>query len=477
MPMSSSPARSAAASLPALLTAVCLAALGFGCSEPSPTDPVRAGISAAKGGTGGGGTTTSVTVTAANPSYGDQGTVNLDVQITGSGFDPSAKAQWMVSGDTVPSSKVKVNRTSFVSSTQVVANIDIAQDAEIDLYDIAVLLSTGKKGIGNELFAVTQAQPLGFNGSGAGINDASQIVGTDGSGKAFFWDPINPGVHQTLGTGSAVGIDEAGLTISGRDDGSGMPLVWTRAPGGAWPTAAVHLPAPNGGTARGIGSDPATGVGKYIVGEFTVPTGRKSSYAAPARWSRDLATGTWTLEPLPMLPGSTCCYVVRRVSANGQAAGWGQGVGLVWEDAATQPTVLLPLPGQTTSQVRGIDPTGMYAAGWSHGTTNGSGHPVVWLRDPVTGAWNPNPIDLRNPACTDNGQAENANRDGVIVGSDCGTAFAWRITGTGIQRLVLGGLGPGNKADAVGSVASGTSPYGAGHAQNGDALRGLIAFP
>lgn len=71
MPMSSSPARSPVSSLPALLTALVFATLGFGCSEPSPTDPMRTGISAARGGSGGGGTTTSVTVTAATPSYGD----------------------------------------------------------------------------------------------------------------------------------------------------------------------------------------------------------------------------------------------------------------------------------------------------------------------------------------------------------------------------------------------------------------------
>ncbi len=476
MPMSSSLARSSVSPLPVLLTALCLAALGIGCAEPSPTDPVRTGISAAKGGTGGGGTT-SVTVTAANPSYGDQGTVSLDVQITGSGFDPSAKAQWILSGDTVPSPDIKVNRTTFVSSTQVTANIDIAQNAPIDSYNIAVLLSTGKKGIGNELFAVTQAQPLGFNGSGAGINDASQIVGTDGSGKAFFWDPATPGVHQTLGAGSAVGIDEAGLTISGRDDKSGMPLIWTRAPGGTWPAFPGHLPAQNGGKARGLASDPTTGLAKYIVGEISVPTGRNSFGPAPARWTRDLATGAWKLDTLPTVAGAPVGYVVRRVAINGEAAGWGVGpLGLIWRDATTPPTVMLPLPGHVQSEVRGIDPTGTYAVGWSHGPDNNSGHAVLWRRDPATGDWNPNPIDLRSPACADNGQAENVNRDGIIVGSDCGAA-AWRVTSTGIDRLPLGGLGPNNLAAGVGSVASGTSPYGAGRAQNGDAIRWLIVFP
>lgn len=477
MPTPSRPPRaSARALLPgATATAALLSALALGCSETSPTAPATPGMSAAKGGTGG--TTTSVTVNAANPSYGDQGAVGLNVQITGSGFDGSAQAQWILSGDTLPSPKIKVNKTTFVSSTQVVANIDIDPNATIDLYNIAVVLSTGKKGIGNELFAVTQAQPLGFNGGALGLNDASQIVGA-ASGNAFFWDPANPGGHQTLGPGSAVGIDEAGLTISGQGDGSGMPLVWTRTgPGVAWPTVAGHLPAPNGGIARGLGSDPTTGLAKYIVGEFSVPTGPRSSYAAPARWTRDIATGTWTLEPLQMRPGSTCCYVVRRVSAKGQAAGWGQGLGLVWEDAVTQPTVLLPLPGQTTSQARGIDPTGLYAAGWSHGTAKGSGHPVVWRRDPATRAWNPNPIDLRSPNCADGGQAEAVNPEGIVVGSDCGAPVAWRVTATGIQRLDLGGLGPANKADVVNSVASGSQPFGAGRAKNGDALRWFIVFP
>jgi hypothetical protein len=137
---------------------------------------------------------------------------------------------------------------------------------------------------------------------------------------------------------------------------------------------------------------------------------------------------------------------------------------------------MLPLPGQVQSEVRGIDPTGTYAVGWSHGTENGSGHAVLWLRDPATGDWNPNPIDLRSPTCADNGQAENVNRDGIIVGTDCG-AMVWRVTSTGIDRLPLGGLGPKNLAAGVGSVASGAAPYGAGRAQNGDAIRWLIVFP
>jgi hypothetical protein len=68
-------ARAAALRPLALLTA-----LGLGCADPRPTEPTAAPDFARGGGTG-------PTVTATSPSFGEQGTASLDVQITGSGFD------------------------------------------------------------------------------------------------------------------------------------------------------------------------------------------------------------------------------------------------------------------------------------------------------------------------------------------------------------------------------------------------------
>ena len=75
----------------------------------------------------------SPTVTSATPSYAYQGTVNLAVTINGSGFDRGTKASWYLNGS--PYAKITVNSTSFVSSSQLVANISVASDAEINAYE------------------------------------------------------------------------------------------------------------------------------------------------------------------------------------------------------------------------------------------------------------------------------------------------------------------------------------------------------
>lgn len=119
----------------------------FGCATEVPTSP-PVGFNAAKGGA------TGPTVRAADP---DSGLVNttLDVRVLGSGFDIGSSAIWALAGDTAfATTKVKTNSTRFVSSRELVANITIAPDAPLALFDIVVKTAGGKKGIGIELFAV-----------------------------------------------------------------------------------------------------------------------------------------------------------------------------------------------------------------------------------------------------------------------------------------------------------------------------------
>jgi hypothetical protein len=84
----------------------------------------------------------------------EQGTLNLNVKVTGKGFKSGAKAKWLVTG-TTDTGGVTVNSTTFVSSTELSANITVADGATIANYDIQVLNSDGRGGKGTELFAVT----------------------------------------------------------------------------------------------------------------------------------------------------------------------------------------------------------------------------------------------------------------------------------------------------------------------------------
>ena len=96
-----------------------------------------------------------IKVTAANPAAAYQDTIALDVIVSGSGFDPSAKAQYFVSGTTNPGGIV-VKNVRFNSSKELVTTIDVAATADLASFDIVVTLSSGRKGKGTTLFTVKQ---------------------------------------------------------------------------------------------------------------------------------------------------------------------------------------------------------------------------------------------------------------------------------------------------------------------------------
>jgi hypothetical protein len=105
------------------------------------------------------------TVASTDPAMGGQG-MRLLVRILGSGYNATAVASWERNGAADP--KVVVNATTFVSSSEVVADITIADDADLDLYDVAVEIMTDggrKKGVGAEQFEVTIAYTVMMNGA------------------------------------------------------------------------------------------------------------------------------------------------------------------------------------------------------------------------------------------------------------------------------------------------------------------------
>jgi hypothetical protein len=95
-----------------------------------------------------------VKVTSATPSSAAQGTISLDVVVSGSGFDRTATAQYFVSG-TTNTGGITVKGTKFNSSTELVTTIEVADTAVLANFDIVVTLNSGRKGKGTTLFAVT----------------------------------------------------------------------------------------------------------------------------------------------------------------------------------------------------------------------------------------------------------------------------------------------------------------------------------
>lgn len=132
-----------------LLTAGMLVASCRGADGPFVPEARRDGRGGPPAGTG------DVIVTATSPSTAPQDTT-LDVAISGSGFGTGARAVWSLNGDT---SLVHVKSTRVVSATQLVATIIVPITAPVAQYSVEVALPGGKKGVGAELFTVTEADP------------------------------------------------------------------------------------------------------------------------------------------------------------------------------------------------------------------------------------------------------------------------------------------------------------------------------
>jgi len=194
------------------LVALLLAA----CSAPSVDGPLVAPTAPA-----GARAPAGPAVTSTNPGFGKRGTT-VDVHVIGSGFTAGAQANWLLHGVADPA-HVRTNSTTYVSSTELVANITIASDAALELWDVQVALAGGKNGVGTESFEVTTAQALGGAVYVNAMSDAGQIV--VGSNSSQVYDDAFGLV--SLGVGQAWGIDPLGTMVLGRD-GSNVVQAWVR---------------------------------------------------------------------------------------------------------------------------------------------------------------------------------------------------------------------------------------------------------
>jgi hypothetical protein len=130
--------------------------------------------------------TAQIQVDSTVPSAAPQGTINLDVAITGNGFKKGASAQWFVTGTTNPGG-VTVNSTTFKGSTQLTANITVATDAVISGFDIVVRNADGRTGKGTDKFAVTvKGTPVGCTTTGTpvGFTLVAQLNPVQSNGAA-----------------------------------------------------------------------------------------------------------------------------------------------------------------------------------------------------------------------------------------------------------------------------------------------------
>ena len=149
-----------------------------------------------------------IQVDTAAPSAAPQGTINLDVTISGNGFKKGAMAQWFITGTTNPGG-VTVNSTTFKATTQLTANITVAADATISGFDIVVRNADGRTGKGTDKFAVTvKGTPVGCTTTGT----------PSGFSLVATLDPVQPNgaaLLSTLAIGNAIRVRPLDLNGDG----------------------------------------------------------------------------------------------------------------------------------------------------------------------------------------------------------------------------------------------------------------------
>lgn len=404
--------------------AVCLL-MSMGCADEPRSSVMPTAPSFGK-------VTSGPTVTAATPAFGRQGQTGEEVTITGSGFAPGAVAAWQENG--VVTSRINVRQTQFVSSTQLVATIDVAPDADLAFYDIAVTNSDRKKGIGTELFEVTTALALTSLSSEALSGNANgEAVGNAG-GHGFYWSEASGLVD--IGAGAPTAIDEAGMTIAG--SGPGAAAIWTRS-GSAWTlTSLPKSPASVGGRGGTIASDPVTGVAAVIGGSEDFPS-RNNVQQQPRLWK--WIGGGWQKVDLVSPYPSTGGWV-NGVTASGVAVGIVNGLAVIWEANGSY-TVL------AGGGLAAVNSAGTLAVGF---TTRDAAY---YKRNAVGDAWS-GPFVLPG-GCK---KARGVDDAGHIVVMGCNAPLTSRLTSAVIappytSLVYLGGLGDVSDGGTVWRVPPG----------------------
>ncbi|HKP30921.1 MAG TPA: hypothetical protein VJU15_16030 [Gemmatimonadales bacterium] len=297
---------------PANLPTVCLTVLACtaACTDPSVGPRIPDALDAK-------GRISDPTVDLVDPAFGHQGDNGFVVTVSGGGFDAGSQVSWERNG--APDSKITVFSTEFLSSSQLKATINIAADADVARYDVAVTTAKGRKGIGTELFEVTQAIALDVTTLIRAVNQQGEMTGQSTSG-AFVWS-LATGMEILRSSGSGWDISEDGHTIVGGD------YIWSRS-GASWAEALLPRGAGSGSVyATSIASD-MDGAAAVIGGAEDMPGTKKNPGGRqPRLWLRE--ESGWLRIALPTGAGTPIAFV-NDLSDNNVAVGYLNNAPVVW---------------------------------------------------------------------------------------------------------------------------------------------------
>lgn len=275
------------------------------------------------------------TVTGVRPIIGHPGEAGLQVTVSGTNFRSGATVAWQRNGTN--EATVEVASVQVTNSTTLVATVNIAANAPVSFYDVAVTNSGAVPATLSEPFEVTEAYPIEGTVYGLGVNNAGTIVGRRGDTHlAFVWTRTGgetdlPTEAGSIDTNGGHAIDEAGTTIAGVS--ANDAVTWTN-PGSGWVRALLPRdPASGYALALGLGSDPFTGKATVIAGaegfgaDGVTPKPVVNDNQRPRAW---VATGgTWQRVVLPT-PAGTTVGTALGASASGRVVGTVPGHAAVW---------------------------------------------------------------------------------------------------------------------------------------------------
>lgn len=184
------------------------AGLAAACDAVGPTDAGWAVLAKGSG---------QPAVQGVNPEIGVQGTT-LDVQVVGTGFQAGDVVTFLLDG--VPAAQVTTNSTTFVNENTMVASVTITVDAALELYDVEVSSSGGRKrkGVGIDLFAVHDTEGNGpVPGVERGTSQA-EVTFSDGTTSSGSPVQIESDGRNVAGWGTTYADDVCGVQSLLRDD-------------------------------------------------------------------------------------------------------------------------------------------------------------------------------------------------------------------------------------------------------------------
>jgi uncharacterized membrane protein len=453
-------------------TLACLAAIAVACGDRSATAPTEPSFAASATGAD---PTVRSTVPASSPRD-----TTIQILVRGSGFDQGSRAVWALDGDTTfAATRIRTNATTFVNARELVANVTIESDAQLALYDVEVLTSRGKKGIGLELFEVTVGITIlpGVGGNSAwaaAINDAGIVAGGAVDEKEQFyavrWRQV-AGIWQVeklagglgafasemnnrgtiaggtlhrgavlwtqggklvdLGLGSVHDINEEETVVGSRPVDNAPPFnteaaIWTKRSPSTWNPSELLPRLPNGGMSQAIGINEG---GTLIVGDAWDAEGVEHAVT----WRR--AGGVWQT---PTIIANSLSSAVTEVNSNGDVAGSGfpcgggsvpecNGQAMFWLPDGTR--LDLGALGIFSSHTEAINEAG-HIVGFAV-STEYFPFPIRW--SPRTGVVQ----DIGLPLGDLQGEARSINNRGQAVGSSIhefpdrveGRALLWTFRG------------------------------------------------